>query len=193
MSKAEYWQRGESIDYKNTGSSAIEANSVIVLGKRVGVAGMTIQPGETGSLHVKGVFRFEKDDNNCIRKYCGRIRNRSGKGSRNISARQYQRMRELIALRPVLYHAHQYSTGESLPVNDQEMTELWLKAGTAMWKEDEPEPQAAQAIPVTAVAGMPGMSDAGTDGLIGRIPETPERKTAPAKKPTRTTTRKKKA
>ena len=93
-------------------------------------------------------------------------------------------MRELIALRPVLYHAHQYSTGESLPVNDQE---------TAMWKEDEPEPQAAQAIPVTAVAGMPGMSDAGTDGLIGRIPETPERKTAPAKKPTRTTTRKKKA
>ena len=51
-------------------------------------------------------------------------------------------MRELIALRPVLYHAHQYSTGESLPVNDQEMTELWLKAGTAMWKEDEPEPQA---------------------------------------------------
>ena len=141
MSKAEYWQRGESIDYKNTGSSAIEANSVIVLGKRVGVAGMTIQPGETGS----------------IRKYCGRIRNRSGKGSRNISARQYQRMRELIALRPVLYHAHQYSTGESLPVNDQEMTELWLKAGTAMWKEDEPEPQAAQAIPVTAVAGMPGM------------------------------------
>ena len=58
MSKAEYWQRGESIDYKNTGSSAIEANSVIVLGKRVGVAGMTIQPG----LHVKGVFRFEKDD-----------------------------------------------------------------------------------------------------------------------------------
>ena len=73
------------------------------------------------------------------------------------------------------------------------MTELWLKAGTAMWKEDEPEPQAAQAIPVTAVAGMPGMSDAGTDGLIGRIPETPERKTTPAKKPTRTTTRKKKA
>ena len=49
MSKAEYWQRGESIDYKNTGSSAIEANSVIVLGKRDGVAGMTIQAGETDS------------------------------------------------------------------------------------------------------------------------------------------------
>lgn len=101
---------------------------------------------------------------------------------------------KLIALRPVLYHAHQYDTGECLPVNDQEMTDLWLKAGTAMWrKEDEPEPQAAQAIPVTSIAGMPGMSDAGTDGLIGRIPETPERKSAPAKKSTRTTTRKKKA
>lgn len=100
---------------------------------------------------------------------------------------------KLIALRPVLYHAHQYDTGESLPVNDQEMTDLWLKAGTAMWREDdEPEPQAARAIPATAVAGMPGMSSAGTDGLIGRIPETPERKTTPAKKTTRTTTRKKK-
>lgn len=61
MSKAEYWQRGESIDYKNVGSSVIEANSVIIIGKRVGVAGMTIRPGETGSIHVKGVFSFDKD------------------------------------------------------------------------------------------------------------------------------------
>lgn len=100
---------------------------------------------------------------------------------------------KLIALRPVLYLAHQYDTGDCLPVNDQEMTDLWIKAGTAMWEnDDEPEPQPAQAIPVTAVSGMPGMSDAGTDGLIGRIPETPERKTSTAKKPTRTTTRKKK-
>ena len=53
MSKAEYWQRGESIDYKNAGSSAIEANSVIVLGKRVGVAGMTIQPGETAGRYLR--------------------------------------------------------------------------------------------------------------------------------------------
>lgn len=100
---------------------------------------------------------------------------------------------KLIALRPVLCLAHQYDTGDCLPVNDQEMTDLWLKAGTAMWEnDDEPKPQPAQAIPVTAVSGMSGMSDAGTDGLIGRIPETPERKTSTAKKPTRTTTRKKK-
>ena len=62
MSKGNKNTGNENTGYKNTGSSAIEANSVIVLGKRVGVAGMTIQPGETGSLHVKGVFRFEKDD-----------------------------------------------------------------------------------------------------------------------------------
>lgn len=62
MSKAAYWQRGETIDYKNTGSTAIEANSVIVLGQRIAVAGMTIQPGETGSLHVKGIYQFEKDE-----------------------------------------------------------------------------------------------------------------------------------
>lgn len=98
----------------------------------------------------------------------------------------------LVALRPVLYHAHQYDTGESLPVNDQEMTDLWIAAGTAVWKEDdEQDTQEAQAIPVTAIPGMPGMNDTGTDGLIGRIPKTPERKTIPAKKSTRTTTRKK--
>ena len=62
MSKATFWQRGESLDYKNTGSAAIEANTVISFGKRIAVAGMTIQPGETGSIHVKGIFRFEKDE-----------------------------------------------------------------------------------------------------------------------------------
>ena len=60
MSKAEYWQRGESIDYKNAGSSAIEANSVIVLGKRVGVAGMTIQPGETGREHPQPLSQYQE-------------------------------------------------------------------------------------------------------------------------------------
>lgn len=62
MSKAAYWQRGEALDYKNTGNKAIEANTVIVLGQRIAVAGMTIQPGETGSIHVKGVFQFAKDE-----------------------------------------------------------------------------------------------------------------------------------
>lgn len=38
--KAAYWQRGEALDYKNTGTEKIEANTVIVLGSRIGVAGM---------------------------------------------------------------------------------------------------------------------------------------------------------
>ena len=36
MSKASYWQRGETLDYKNTGSSTIEANTVVELtGSRI--------------------------------------------------------------------------------------------------------------------------------------------------------------
>lgn len=60
MSKAAFWQRGETIDYKNNTTESIEANTVMAFGKRVAVAGMTIAPGEIGSLHVTGVFRFEK-------------------------------------------------------------------------------------------------------------------------------------
>ena len=37
MSKASYWQRGETLDYKNTGSSTIEANTVVELTGRVGI------------------------------------------------------------------------------------------------------------------------------------------------------------
>lgn len=60
MSKAAFWQRGETIDYKNAGEAAIEANTVLVIGSRVGIAGMTIEPGEVGSVHVSGVFEFDK-------------------------------------------------------------------------------------------------------------------------------------
>ena len=60
MSKAAYWQRGEALDYVNTGTEKIEANTVIVLGSRIGVAGMEIFPGETGTLHVTGVYSMPK-------------------------------------------------------------------------------------------------------------------------------------
>lgn len=60
MSKAAYWQRGESLDYKNSGDTVIEANTIIELGTRIGVAGTSINPGETGSVHVTGVFEIEK-------------------------------------------------------------------------------------------------------------------------------------
>lgn len=60
MSKAAYWQRGETFDYKNTTDTKIEANTVISFGSHIGVAGTDILPGELGSLHVTGVFEIPK-------------------------------------------------------------------------------------------------------------------------------------
>ena len=60
MTKAAFWQRGETLDYINTGTAVIEANTVITFGGRIGIAGTDILPGETGSLHVTGVFEMPK-------------------------------------------------------------------------------------------------------------------------------------
>ncbi len=60
MSKAEYWQRGEVIDFTNNTGAKIDANEIVVFGKRLGVAGTPIEVGETGSLHVFGVFEMPK-------------------------------------------------------------------------------------------------------------------------------------
>lgn len=60
MSKAAYWQRGETLDYKNNTAEVIEANSIIQIQGRIGVAGTSINPGEVGSLHVTGVYEMPK-------------------------------------------------------------------------------------------------------------------------------------
>lgn len=60
MSKAEFWQRGETLDYRNETDEAIEANTVVSFGSHIGVAGTDIMPGELGSLHVTGVFEMPK-------------------------------------------------------------------------------------------------------------------------------------
>lgn len=60
MSKATYWQRGETLDYTNQESSIIAANTVIKLTDRVGIAGTDIVPGAKGDIHVSGVFEFDK-------------------------------------------------------------------------------------------------------------------------------------
>ena len=86
---------------------------------------------------------------------------------------------KLKALRPVLYLAHQYDRGDELPVNNPDMVEAWLEAGSAEWRTEEipTGPSAPKAVPAAALAGQPGISDRGTEGdLTGRIPETPERK-----------------
>ena len=68
MSKVEFWQRGEALDYTNSSNDTIEAGSVVVFGTRIGVAGCDIKPGATepGSLHVEGVFSFAKSTSAAI-------------------------------------------------------------------------------------------------------------------------------
>ena len=61
MAKAAYWERGEAIDYTNSGETTIEANTIVLYGSRLGIAGCDIAPGETGSLHVSGIFELPKD------------------------------------------------------------------------------------------------------------------------------------
>lgn len=58
---AAFWQRGESIDFTNGTGSKIEANEIVLLGSRIGIAGTEIADGETGSLIVSGVFEMPKD------------------------------------------------------------------------------------------------------------------------------------
>ena len=60
MAKAEYWQRGEALDFTNSTGKTIEANSIIVIGQRIGVAGTEIPAGEKGSVHVVGIYKFPK-------------------------------------------------------------------------------------------------------------------------------------
>ena len=60
--KARYIQPGNTIDYKNTGSSAITYGSIVPLGTaRAGVAAADIPAGQVGALHLCGVFLMDKD------------------------------------------------------------------------------------------------------------------------------------
>lgn len=66
MSKVSYWQRGESLDYKNATETTIKANTVVKLAERIGIAGTDILPGAVGDLHMSGVFEFEKTSTKAI-------------------------------------------------------------------------------------------------------------------------------
>lgn len=57
---AEYLQRGEALDYTNGTDNPIPNGAVIVVGERIGVTGCPIPPGQTGSLHMVGVFEIKK-------------------------------------------------------------------------------------------------------------------------------------
>lgn len=66
MSKAEYWQRGETLDFVNSTGKVIEANTIIVLGQRIGVAGTEIPAGKKGTVHVEGIYSFPKAKSTAI-------------------------------------------------------------------------------------------------------------------------------
>lgn len=107
--------------------------------------------------------------------------------------------KELIAIYPILYRAHQYSVGDKLPADDPDMVKAWLEANTAEWRGGEdpeemaaeaaevepptaegegeaPEPPPVTAVPVTAMAGVEGQSSTGEAGaVVGRVTATPER------------------
>ena len=61
MATANFYQRGESLDYTNSGDTKINAGTIILYGTKIGIAGCDIAPGETGSIHVEGVFEMPKD------------------------------------------------------------------------------------------------------------------------------------
>jgi predicted RecA/RadA family phage recombinase len=63
---AEYWQRGEALDYTNSTDSTIPANTIVQIGSRIGVTGCSIAPGDTGSLHVGGVWEIPKTGTDAI-------------------------------------------------------------------------------------------------------------------------------
>lgn len=55
-----YSQRGEALDYVNTGNTIIEAGTIIEIGSKIGIAGGDINPGTRGAIHVEGIFKFAK-------------------------------------------------------------------------------------------------------------------------------------
>lgn len=60
MKTAVYIQKGEALNYVNNTQSKIPANTVLLLGNRLGIAGCDMEPGELGALHVVGVFEIPK-------------------------------------------------------------------------------------------------------------------------------------
>lgn len=60
MATATFWQRGETLDYTNSTEADIPANTVVVIGDRIGVTGCDIPAGQTGSVHMTGVFEIKK-------------------------------------------------------------------------------------------------------------------------------------
>lgn len=61
---ASFWNKGERIDH--VASADLAANEIVVIGKRIGVAGADIASGAKGALYVEGVFKMPKASSEAI-------------------------------------------------------------------------------------------------------------------------------
>ena len=60
--KATYWQRGETLDYVNEGTKAVEAGEIIDFKTRIGIAAFKMNPNEKGVVHMTGAYYIKKKD-----------------------------------------------------------------------------------------------------------------------------------
>lgn len=60
MAAAKLIQKGDALNYTNSGSSAVTAGSVVVTGTFVGIVQNDIPAGGTGSLALTGVWEIDK-------------------------------------------------------------------------------------------------------------------------------------
>ncbi|MCC5467630.1 DUF2190 family protein [Pelosinus baikalensis] len=56
-----YVQKGEILDFNNTGDTDIDYNEVVSLTNRIGIAKESITIGSTGSVAVVGVYELPAD------------------------------------------------------------------------------------------------------------------------------------
>lgn len=61
MATATYYQRGDAIDYVNSGETTIAAGTILMFGSRLAVAACAISPGAKGAIWVNGTFEMPKD------------------------------------------------------------------------------------------------------------------------------------
>ena len=104
-------------------------------------------------------------------------------------------MQKLIAKALILFESKLYEVGAELPTKNPQMVDAWVKAGTAVWKNDEePEETPVKVRPATAEPGLAGQalsseSETG-ENLVGKVPKTTARTKAPVRKTTATTKKK---
>lgn len=60
MAKADYYGRGENLDYTNSGDEKIAAGDIVLIGERLAVAACDIEAGAVGAVITDGVFKLPK-------------------------------------------------------------------------------------------------------------------------------------